>query len=66
MAEEQDRKAVYEENSKKIRFRAAKKAASEENLMIRRLKNKTEKLFIKRTRGRDGSGLQRNLPLKRI
>ena len=30
-AEEQDRKAVYEENLRKIRFRAAKKDASEEN-----------------------------------
>ena len=30
------------------------------------LKNKTEKLFMKRIRGREGSGLQKNLPLKRI
>ena len=47
-------------------FKAVKKAASEENLRRRRLKNKTEKLFQKIIRGREGSGLQKNLPLKRI
>ena len=47
-------------------FRAAKKAASEENLRRRRLKNKTGKLFMKRIRGEEGSELQRKLPLKRI
>ena len=65
-AEEQDRKAVYEENSRKIRFRAAKKDASEENLRRRRLKNRTEKLFMTRIRGKEGSELQRKLPLKKI
>ena len=55
-AEEQDRKAVYEENSRKRRFRAAKKAASEENLRRRRL-NKTENLFMKIIRGKEGSEL---------
>ena len=51
---------------RKRRFRVAKKAASEENLRRRRLKKKTEKLFKKIIRGREGSGLQRKLPLKRI
>ena len=58
-AEKQDSKAVYEDNSKKRRCRTAKKAASEGNLRRRRLKNKTEKLFMKRIRGREGSGLQK-------
>ena len=65
-AEEQDRKAVYEENLRKRRFRASKKAASEEILRRRRLKNKTEKVFMKGIRGKEGSELQRRLPLKRI
>ena len=47
-------------------FKAVKKAASEENLRRRRLKNKTEKLFMKRIRGEEGSELQRKLPKKRI
>ena len=64
--EEQDRKAVYEENSRKRRFRAAKKSASEENLRRKRLKNKTEKPFMKRIREREGVQLQRKLPLMRI
>ena len=51
---------------RKRRFRVAKKAASEENLRRRGLKNKTVKLFMKRIRKREGSGLQRKLPLKRI
>ena len=59
-------KAVHEENSRKRRFRAAKKAASEENLSRRRLKNQAEKLFMKRIRGKEGSELQRKLPKKRI
>ena len=42
-------------NSKKRRCRTAKEAASEGNLRRRRLKNKTEKLFMKRIRGREGS-----------
>ena len=58
-AEEQDRKAVYEENLRKRRFRASKKAASEEILRRRRLKNKG-------IRGKEGSELQRKMPLKRI
>ena len=33
---------------RKRRFRAAKKSASEENLRRKRLKNKTEKPFMKR------------------
>ena len=65
-AEEQDRKAVHEENSRKRRIRAAKKAASKENLRRRRLKNQAEKLFMKRIRGKEGSELQRKMPLKRI
>ena len=64
--EEQDRKAVYEENSRKRRFRAAKKDASEENLRRRRLKNKTEKLFMKRIQKSEGVELQRKLHLKGI
>ena len=40
-------------------FKAVKKAASEENLRRRRLKNKTEKLFMKKIQGKEGSGLQR-------
>ena len=49
-------------------FKAVKKAASasEENLRRRRLKNKTEKLFMKKIQGKEGSGFQRKLPLKRI
>ena len=47
-------------------FKAVKKAASEENLRRRRLKNKTEKPFMKKIQGKEGSGLQRKLPLKRI
>ena len=47
-------------------FKAIKKAASEENLRRRRLKNKTEKLFMKKIQGKEGSELQRKLPLKRI
>ena len=47
-------------------FKAVKKAASEENLRRRRLKNKTEKLLMKKIQGKEGSGLQRKLPLKRI
>ena len=43
-AEEQDRKAVYEENSWKRRCRTANKAASDENVRRRRLKKKTKKL----------------------
>ena len=65
-AEEQDRKGVYEENSRKRRFKAAKKDASEETLWRRRLKNKTEKLFMKKIRGRAGVELQIKLPLMRI
>jgi len=45
-----------------LRKRAAKKAASEENL----LKNKTEKLFMKRIRKREGVELQRKLHMKGI
>ena len=48
------------------RLRAAKKAASEENVRRKRLKNKTEKLFMKKIQGKEGSGLQRKLPLNRI
>ena len=59
-----EREALYEET---LRKRAAKKAASEENLRRRRLKNKTEKLFMmKRIRGREGVELQRKLHLKKI
>ena len=47
-AEKQDSKAVYEDNSKKRRCRTAKKAASEEYLWRRRLKNKRKKLPLKR------------------
>ena len=47
-------------------FKAVKKAASEENLRRRRLKNKTEKLFMKKIQGKEGSELQRKMPLKRI
>ena len=47
-------------------FKAVKKAASEENLRRRRLKNQAEKLFMKRIRGEEGSELQRKLPKKRI
>ena len=47
-------------------FKAVKKAASEENLRRRRLKNQAEKLFMKRIRGKEGSELQRKLPKKRI
>ncbi len=54
------------ENLRKRKFRAAKKAASEEILRRRRLKNKTEKVFMKGIRGKEGSELQRRLPLKRI
>ena len=46
------------------RLRAAKKAASEENVRRKRLKNKTEKLFMKRIRGKAGSELQRKLSLR--
>ena len=59
-------KLSMKKTKRKRRFRVAKKAASEENLRRRRLKKKTEKLFQKIIRGREGSGLQRNLPLKRI
>ena len=38
---------MYAENLRKRRFRAAKKAVSEENLRRRRLNNKTENLFMK-------------------
>ena len=58
-----EREALYEET---LRERAAKKAASEENLRRRRLKNKTEKLFMKRIRKREGVELQRKLHLKGI
>ena len=51
---------------RKRRFRVAKKAASEENLRRRRLKNKTVKLFMKRIRKREGVELQRKLHLKGI
>jgi len=54
-----EREALYEET---LRKRAAKKAASEENL----LKNKTEKLFMKRIRKREGVELQRKLHMKGI
>ena len=47
-------------------FKAVKKAASEENLRRRRLKNQTEKPFMKRIRGREGVELQIKLPLMRI
>ena len=46
------------------RLRAAKKAASEENLRRRSLKYKAEKLFMKRIRGKAGSELQRKLSLR--
>ena len=59
-------KLSMKKTKRKRRFRVAKKAASEENLRRRRLKNKTVKLFMKRIRIREGSGLQRKLPLKRI
>ena len=59
-------KLSMKKTKRKRRFRVAKKAASEENLRRRRLKNKTVKLFMKRIRKREGSGLQRKLPLKRI
>ena len=58
-----EREALYEET---LRKRAAKKAASEEILRRRMLKNKTEKVFMKGIRGKEGSELQRRLPLKRI
>ena len=58
-----EREALYEET---LRKRAAKKAASEENLRRRSLKYKAEKLFMKRIRGKEGSELQRKLPLKRM
>ena len=48
-----EREALYEET---LRKRAAKKAASEENLRRRRL-NKTENLFMKKIRGKEGSEL---------
>ena len=57
-----EREALYEET---LRKRAAKKAASEENLR-RRLKNKTVKLFMKTIRKREGVELQRKLHLKGI
>ena len=41
-AEEQDRKAVYEENSRESRFRAAKKVVSEDNLSRRLEKMKRD------------------------
>ena len=47
-------------------FKAVRKAASEENLRRKRLKNKTEKLFMKRIRGKEGLELQRKMPLKKI
>ena len=47
-------------------FKAVKKAASEENLRRRRLKNKKEKPFMRRIRGREGVELQIKLPLMRI
>ena len=59
-------KLSMKKTKRKRRFRVAKKAASEENLRRRRLKNKTVKLFMKRIQKREGSGLQRKLPLKRI
>ena len=59
-------KLSMKKTKRKRRFRVAKKAASEENLRRRRLKNKTVKLFMKRIRKGEGSGLQRKLPLKRI
>ena len=59
-------KLSMKKTKRKRRFRVAKKAASEENLRRRRLKNKTVKLFLRRIRKREGSGLQRKLPLKRI
>ena len=59
-------KLSMKKTKRKRRFRVAKKAASEENLRRRRLKNKTVKLFMKRIRKREGSGLQRKLPLMRI
>ena len=59
-------KLSMKKTKRKRGFRVAKKAASEENLRRRRLKNKTVKLFMKRIRKREGSGLQRKLPLKRI
>ena len=43
-----------------------KKADSEENLRRRRLKNKKEKPFMRRIRGREGGELQIKLPLMRI
>ena len=46
------------------RLRVSKKAASEENVRRKRLKNKTEKLFMKRIRGKAGSELQRKLSLR--
>ena len=58
-----EREALYEET---LRKRAAKKAASEEILRRRRLKNKTEKVFMKGIRGKEGSELQRKMPLKKI
>ena len=60
-----EREALYE-NFEDKGIQSGKKAASEENLRRRRLKNKTEKLFMKKIQGKEGSGLQRKLPLKRI
>ena len=48
-------KLSMKKTKRKRRFRVAKKAASEENLRRRRLKNKTVKLFMKRIRKREGS-----------
>ena len=59
-------KLSMKKTKRKRGFRVAKKATSEEHLRRRRLKNKTVKLFMKRIRKREGSGLQRKLPLKRI
>ena len=47
------------------RLRAAKKAASEENVRRKRLKNKTEKLFMREIRGKAGSKSRRLEKMKR-
>ena len=59
-------KLSMKKTKRKRRFRVAKKAASEENLRRRRLKNKTVKLFMKRIRKREGVELQRKLHMKGI
>ena len=47
-----EREALYE-NFEDKGIQSGKKAASEENLRRRRLKNKTEKLFMKKIQGKE-------------